>query len=482
MGRHRRGRRPSEGLGSRTPTKPSAPLQIPTRETSSAQNGPRANPIPRVFVIGAGTELSLGMPTMQTLLPDLATYARTEGQPVADALRKRLRWLSFSFDKFAGEQRDNVVFRLFEGEQALADNLQSIGKKLPPTPTMAAFNTLLTHVATMGASNLIAGEELDALRAALDGEDLGQSLTVLEAAKLPLADAPRLIMVKAIREAQTSGVNFSEPEREALADLLLATANIEEVLATYFTLFVAGRRADRSRYLYLVWTLWAYLRSRTASVIDVKHSLYPKLPQLADFVITFNYTPFLARTNLRSDQCNYFHGRLDRRLEIGSRRLSAVPADILATTDEDKVAKFVSTLALDVGEYPALDIPALVPPLLLKPVMTRRQILDWAEADRALQSAYRVVIAGYSFAAADEHFNDLLRNCNPYSRITVVNPDQGPPLKSVCRVLGIDPDTLVPKAVAGRKALVAGRLVYVVATAEEISPDVLNAADSITTD
>ena len=34
-----------------------------------------------------------------------------------------------------------------------------------------------------------------------------------------------------------------------------------------------------------------------------------------------------------------------------------------------------------------------------------------------------MVVIGYSFAMADEHFNDLLRHTNESATVVVVNPD-----------------------------------------------------------
>jgi hypothetical protein len=85
-----------------------------------------------------------------------------------------------------------------------------------------------------------------------------------------------------------------------------------------------------------------------------------------------------------------------------------------------------------------------------------------------LAKAGTVVVVGYSFASAGEHFNDLLRRSNPRTRILLVNPDTGLPLRNACRVLGLTPDSLVTTRVTSHERRTAGRLTFVPAKAEEV--------------
>jgi hypothetical protein len=467
--RKRSTRPPSQG----TSTDHGQTAHATTSSTSSVSGGQRA-----LFVLGAGVEYVLGMPTMQTLMTDLVRYATAEGAPVSDAIRKPLRWLSFSFDKFAGEQRDDLIQRVFEGDTNLLHTLRSISGKLPKTPNMLAFSTLVDRMGRMGEVNLIQGADLEAVRAAL-GEDLGEVLSLVETGKIPLTDAPRLVLRNALREAQTSGAEFTEAEREALDDLLVATSNIEQLLADFFTQFLTGRRADQCRYLYLAWMLWAFLRHKVTTSSSLDLSLYPRLSDLTNRVITFNYTQFVSQAIPASSQVTFFHGRMDQLLHLDNREVVQMPQHLFATTDESSVVKFIQTLNLDVRAYPKVDLPGIVPPAMLKPIMSRQQLLAWAAADHALQEATLVVCAGYSFAVADEHFNDLVRHCNPYSRIVMVNPDQGAPLSSLCRILGLDHQNLKRATVGSYRMQQAGRLVYVQAKAEDITRQLLEAADSV---
>jgi hypothetical protein len=90
-----------------------------------------------------------------------------------------------------------------------------------------------------------------------------------------------------------------------------------------------------------------------------------------------------------------------------------------------------------------------------------------------LQEAAQVVIVGYSFAVADEHFNDMLRNLHPHAKVVVVNPDRSGPLQAVCRVLGLDARSLAVSQRNGADVLTQGRLTYVLATGEMLYGDML---------
>jgi len=123
---------------------------------------------------------------------------------------------------------------------------------------------------------------------------------------------------------------------------------------------------------------------------------------------------------------------------------------------------------LDVRNYPAVDIPAIVPPLSFKPVMSRTQLLAWAGCDTILQAANRIVVVGYSFATADEHFNDLLRHTKSSTRIIVINPDLVTTPVQACRALALDPAWLTAARTAGRESLSLDRLICLKATADEV--------------
>ena len=149
-------------------------------------------------------------------------------------------------------------------------------------------------------------------------------------------------------------------------------------------------------------------------------------------------------------------------------------AALARATDANTTAEFLGTLRLDVTQGYALDLPAIVPPLSFKPVMSREQLRTWSDVDSIMEDASVVLVIGYSFARVDEHFNDLLRKGNAAARIVVIGPRVESAWTSAARILGIG---LKPKSARrdGRPVLEGARLTCVGGRAEEIDGDTLRA-------
>ena len=108
--------------------------------------------------------------------------------------------------------------------------------------------------------------------------------------------------------------------------------------------------------------------------------------------------------------------------------------------------------------------------------MSREQLQTWAHADTLLQQANQIIIIGYSFAVADEHFNDLLRQTRGTTRIVVVNPELDGTLARASAVLGIAPETLTSEERGGFEVRSSQRLTGIRANAEDLDGDVLTVA------
>ena len=421
----------------------------------------------RVIVLGAGVDVPYRLPTVAGLAPELAAFSHADGAPIDQALRSKLPYLRFTFDKYAGDQSNVFLNDLFTSAGDVVPTLTSVVDKLRSDETMDPVGDLIHQLCEMATSNQLSAASLAGL-ARLSGQsrDAGESEPILDPQRLTLTQLPGDALRTAFREALMRGDQLSDQERDVLTLFVEATSNVEQLLSTYFMLFSAGRPADQKTYLYLAWMLWAFLRSRSANRVPLDDSIYPKLPSIGGDVVTFNYTNFFPPALVK--QVRFFHGRLDRYLHVDNRQVVTDDPALRQATDVPTIATFLGTLRMDVREPGAIDLPAIVPPTSFKPVMSREQLRTWVEVDDRLQKADVIVIVGYSFALADEHFNDLLRRSNPRSRILVVNPDLGAPLKNVCRVIGIDPETLVDSKRSGYDRRAAGRLIYVGARSEVV--------------
>jgi hypothetical protein len=195
------------------------------------------------------------------------------------------------------------------------------------------------------------------------------------------------------------------------------------------------------------------------------------LPLLGGDVITFNYTNFFVGPMAKN--VKFFHGQLDRYLRVDDRTTVSDSAALRATSSVESVAAFISGLRLDVSDVPRIDMPAIVPPIGFKPVMSREQLRTWAAADELLQRADQIIVVGYSFATADEHFNDLLRKSNTSARVVVVNPNLGPALIEAARVLGVDSASLVDRHHGEFEVRASRRLTGVNARGEDLDAALL---------
>jgi hypothetical protein len=427
-----------------------------------------------VFVLGAGVDLIYGVPLVAQLLPELAKFARSDGLPVSKALKAKLPNLRFSFDKYAAKKGDQLLVDLFGSASDTVPTLQSAAKKLMAEEELKPIATVLEKLCQQAEANLLAGSDLSGLAKIAESiGDVGEAEPLLDPSKITLTEPAATALRRSFQRVLIGGPDLTEHEREMLGLFVESTSNIEELLSHYFTLYSLGDRAAQRNYLYIAWMLWSFLWLRSRSTSLRSNSIYAKLALLGGDVITFNYTDFFDPQTAK--RVVYFHGSLAGYLRADDRQLVTDDQQQRKALDVEGVVAFLHSLRLDVGQGGALDLPAIVPPISFKPVMSRRQILDWASADKVLQSASHIVVVGYSFGLADEHFNDLLRSTPATSRVLVVNPNCEAVTERVCDIFGIDSSTLSTGSVDEFPVLSSRRLSCLGATAEDVTPELLEA-------
>ena len=69
--------------------------QLTDQERSSSDS---VTPRRRVLVLRSGADVDYGLPTMATLMHDLAAFVREDGSLIDKTLRKKLPHLRFTFD------------------------------------------------------------------------------------------------------------------------------------------------------------------------------------------------------------------------------------------------------------------------------------------------------------------------------------------------------------------------------------------------
>jgi hypothetical protein len=131
---------------------------------------------------------------------------------------------------------------------------------------------------------------------------------------------------------------------------------------------------------------------------------------------------------------------------------------------------FINGLHVDwTTDPPDVSLPAIVPPLAMKPIICTEYLDRWYECGQTLKKAKTIVIVGYSFGVADEHFNDLIRKGNREAKLIVVDPSLEAAINRVCATLNQDKAILRPANVRGLQCKTGGRLVFVKAKAEDIN-------------
>ena len=418
-----------------------------------------------VVVLGAGADVPFGVPTVPKLARELAEFCRGEGKPIDRVLRKKLPHIRLNFDKVGGDAADGLVTRLFEDPTDLRPRLKALRVSLRKIAGGEPVAEVLGLLDQMAEHNEVSPDLAARLKAPDNKEEGDAGDRVL--------DPQRLVLTPVVRNAiRTTFPNVLmqpdlDPVQRRLAEEILASvSNVEELLSLHFARFLLeSAHAERRTFLYIAWSLWAFMQVRSTGADASRPSIYPALAGLGASVVTFNYTDFFPKS--LSKHVSFFHGRLDRFLRADTREvipITPIPRTVAA------VAEFIEKLRLDVAQQGNhLDLPSIVPPLSFKPVMSRDQLRIWSGVDKLLDGAHAVLIAGYSFAQADEHFNDLLRKTSDETTITVINRNKENAWPRACRALGIDPGSGKQKRVGGREAIRAGRLTCVGGSAETFS-------------
>jgi hypothetical protein len=134
------------------------------------------------------------------------------------------------------------------------------------------------------------------------------------------------------------------------------------------------------------------------------------------------------------------------------------------------MARFIDGLRIDwTQDPPEVALPAFVPPLAVKPIICTEYLERWYESGQRIKAAKKIVILGYSFSVADEHFNDLIRKGNPEAKLIVIDPNLNAVVTRVCQVVSYDQRHLTAGTVQGLEYKEGGRLRFVKAKSEEIN-------------
>ncbi len=430
-----------------------------------------------LLILGAGVDRTTGIdfPLANTLLADVTRYLDGPGKDVETALREMLPGLRFSFNSMIARAVDKIATREPHEQKAMVQRVQDAiahlgadqeGIRKHGELIIRLFNKLATIAQE---SQLDAGTEA-LIREVFpkDADELIDSESILDIHKLSLSDTFRTVLKRTLK------LGLSSERHEVAAALGADMINIETLLIEKFLGFYNDKPADIKNYLYIAWALWAYLVAKQKEVLEAHAAsplpFYGKVPNNIR-AITLNYTAFLEQS-LGTDKTIYFHGGLSDYVRMDTRDL--LPIDDILNCDPAKFIREIVTPNVDVSSDDVRQqrhvIPALVPPLRLKPILSHKYIELWSKASEWIKQADHVVVVGYSFNNADEHFNDILR-CHPDRRIDIVVPEAMSPqfVARMEKVFGTAANQYSKIQVNGVAALKAKRVRLIAATAGEIS-------------
>lgn len=432
--------------------------QVNPAATQAVQNNYYGTPVPlheeaaarMVVVLGAGVDTAAGFPNPCSLVPKITEWLETdEGKSVDAALRKLLKGLRFSYAKFV----DNAIERLAHDLDRERETICSrITRELEQNDhldegqrKMGQLIVRLFHKITEVKDGAAIDEET---------EELIREVTGIDPTEETIIDFSHVNYTKTFEDIvkyilQTS---LHDTENPILRHVYTNLLDIGQLLAQHFYGFFTNKPSEIKTYLYIAWTLWAYIVHEEQAVAAGSQSdSVPVYGQLSGRVqvqvVTFNHTTLAAAA---SPSSIYFNGDLTHYVDVENKNDLQVD-DLLSL---DLPAFFADRLAGELsleGDRLAVPIPSFMPPLKLKPVITGRYVTTWYRTAEAIHRASRILILGHTLHGGDAFFNDMLR-ANRHAEIIVVGRDLAAACSDVCLTLQLSPTRYTQITVQGHPA------------------------------
>lgn len=438
-----------------------------------------------LLITGAGVDRTAGIdfPLANTLLADVTHYLDGPGKQVDEALRAMLPGLRFSFNNMIARAVDKIATREPHEQKAMVQRVQTAIAGLPPGKEAIRKHgeliiRLFNKLATIAEHSQLDDETEKLIREVFpkDADDLIDSDSILDIHTLSLSDTFKAVLKRTLK------MGLSGDRHEVAAALGADMLNIETLLIEKFLGFYNDKPADIKNYLYIAWSLWAYLVAKQNEVLAAYNTnplpFYGSIPDGVR-AITLNYTAFLQR-QLGEDRALYFHGGLADYVRMDTRDL--LPIDDIHDCDpaqfiREYVAPNVDLAHEDLRQQKHV-IPALVPPLRLKPILSHRYIELWSQASTWVKESKHIVVVGYSFNTADEHFNDILRS-HPDRKIDIVVPEATSHefVARMEKVFGTSANQYNKVKIDGHDALQAKKVRLIAAKAADIDVSALFGSD-----
>lgn len=430
-----------------------------------------------LVIIGAGADYTKGieLPMVKQLLPEIARFLEGEGAKFEKTLRAHLPNMRFTFQRHIKTQIDDLTKKEPTELRAYVVRVKEAADKIKdpkdPAKKQGKLVELLFNKLMSIQSDSVLGDEIEGLIKEVFDEPTAKEILVSDSVvdfhKVTLSDTFKSVLRYILGSSLEEDANAVA---EALgADML----NIEQLLIDKFLGFYNEKPGDVKSYIYISWCFWAFMVHRQRQILAAHEGtelpFYSNLPGDAK-AITLNYTNFLEQ-RLGNKDTLYFHGDLSKYVRMDTRDLLSI--DNFAGRDlldilKNEVLSNIKVDSDDVSEQRHV-IPALVPPLRLKPVLSYKYIDLWHQAAQWIQSAKHIAIIGYSFNTSDEHFNDILR-ANHGKKVDVISPSATSEYmqERMEKVFGTPSRNWTTTKVQGHDAMQANGLRLIAAKADEI--------------
>ena len=413
--------------------------QVNPAATQAIQNNYYGQPVPieesasarTVVVLGAGVDTAAGLPAPCSLVPKITEWLETDEGKVVDAtLRKLLKGLRFSYAKFVDNAIERLAHDLDRERETICSRItQELEQNRSLDDSQRKMGQLIVRLFRK-ITEVKEGAAIDA-----ETEELIREVTGIEPGEETIIDFSRVNYTKTFESIvryilQTS---LHDTEHPILRHVYTGLLDIGQLLARHFYGFFTDKQSEIKTYLYIAWTLWAYLvreEQRVAAEYgnDAVLPIYSRLRGKEQVqVVTFNYSTLAATA---SPSAVYFNGNLTDYVDIENKndlRVEDIRNLDLASFFQDRLA---GELSLE-GDRIAIPIPSFMPPLKLKPVISGKYVTVWYRTAEAIAHAESILILGHSLLSGDAFFRDMLR-ANRRAEIIVVGRDMETVCKDVC--------------------------------------------------
>ncbi len=407
-----------------------------------------------VAVTGAGVEATLGIPTSSSLIPCIADYLATnEGKAIDAALRKAIGSVRFSFDKFVEKAIGDLAKDL---DRELATICRNVSHELQHNTALDDSQRKMGQLVVRLFHKIIevkANANIDAETEQLISEVLGTAVnddTIIDFSRLSYTETFKAVIIEILQQSMHDSNN------PILRHVYRNILDIEQLLSRYFCGFYEGKDGYIRTYMYIAWMLWAYLVRQEQAIATGEATAAPGQDVYAQMqdkelqLVTFCYTSFAQRTKTNA---LYFHGSLMEYVDVENK--NEMPLGDIRTLDvvdffEHRLANEVSFSSS--GEaHRSLPIPSFLPPLKLRPVISKRYIDVWYRTGEMLKHAKKIILLGINLATADPYFADMLRESDA-TDIIVIDRDMEAAARSVNRLFQLLPTAYSRHQIDGHEA------------------------------